>query len=65
MVLLLRWFLSRLRAENVRSEVTHVTGIVKYLRKSVFRYRNVEALPLHICVAGSYGTPAHSPSSAA
>ena len=28
--------MSRLRAENVRSEVADVTGIVKYIGKSVF-----------------------------
>ena len=33
--------MSRLRAENVRSEVADVTGIVKYIGKSVFRHQNV------------------------
>ena len=31
----------RLRAENVRSEVADVTGIVKNIGKSVFRHQNV------------------------
>ena len=34
-------FLSRLRADNMRSEVTDVTSIVKYISKSVFRHQNV------------------------
>ena len=40
-LVLLRQFLSSLRAENVRSEVTDVTGDVKYIGKSVFRHKNV------------------------
>ena len=40
-----RKFLSCLRAENVRSEVTYVTGNVKlYIRKSVFGHQNVRGL---------------------
>ena len=40
-----RWFLSCLRAENVHSEVTCVTGNVKlYIRKSVFGHQNVRGL---------------------
>ena len=35
------FFLSRLRADNMRSEVTDVTSIVKYISKSVFRHQNV------------------------
>ena len=35
-IVLLRWFLSRLRAENVRFEVVDVTGIVKYIRTKMF-----------------------------
>ena len=31
--------MSSLRAENVRSEVTDVTGDVKYIGKSVFRHK--------------------------
>ena len=31
----------RLRAENVRSEVADVTGIVKNIGKSVFRHQDV------------------------
>ena len=31
----------RLRAENVRSKVADVTGIVKNIGKSVFRHQNV------------------------
>ena len=43
---LLRCFLLVLQSSeckkcNVRSEVADVTGIVKYIRKSVFRYQNV------------------------
>ena len=40
----LRKFASRLRAENVNVcfEVGHVTGNVKYIRKSVFQHQNVE-----------------------
>ena len=34
-IVLLRWFLSCLWAENVRSEVVDVTGIVKYIRKKM------------------------------
>ena len=33
-------FLSRLRADNMHSEVTDVTSIVKYISKSVFRHQN-------------------------
>ena len=33
--------LGRLRAENVRSEVADVTGIVENINKSVFRYQTV------------------------
>ena len=33
-------FLSRVRADNMRSEVTDVTSIVKYISKSVFRDQN-------------------------
>ena len=40
-IVLLRWFLSRLRAENVRSEVADNTDIVKYIGKCVFRHQNV------------------------
>lgn len=35
-IVLLRWFLSRLWAENVRFEVVDVTGIVKYIRTKMF-----------------------------
>ena len=35
-IVLLRLLLSRLRAENLRSEVADVRGIVKYIGKSVF-----------------------------
>ena len=43
-------FLSRLRAENVRSEVADVTGIVKYTSKSVFRHQNVRgSVPPKFC----------------
>ena len=34
-MVLLRYFLSRLRAENVRSEVADATGNVKYIRKGL------------------------------
>ena len=34
-MVLLRWSLSRLRAENLRSEVADATGNVKYIRKSL------------------------------
>ena len=34
--IVLRLLLSRLRAKNLRSEVADVTGIVKYIGKSVF-----------------------------
>ena len=43
------WYsLGRLRAENVRSEVADVTGIVENINESVFRHQNVgegRALP--------------------
>lgn len=35
-IVLLRWFLSRLWAENVRFEVVDVTGIVNYIRTKMF-----------------------------
>ena len=35
-IVLLRWFLSRLWAENVRFEVVDVTGIVRYIRTKMF-----------------------------
>ena len=72
----LRQFASRLRAENVNVcfEVGHVTGNVKYIRKSVFQHQNVEGgvLPPNICYlfflggegGGGYG-PSCSPCSAA
>ena len=40
-IVFLRWFLRRLRAENVRSEVADNTDIVKYIGKCVFRHQNV------------------------
>ena len=39
-IVLLRQFLSRLRAVNVCSKVAYVTGIVKYIFKRVFRHQN-------------------------
>ena len=49
-IVLLRWFLSPLRAENVRSEVADNTDIVKYIGKCVFRHQNVAG-------GGSYVVP--------
>ena len=52
---LLGSFLSRPRAENVGSEVADVTGIVKYIRKSVFWHQ----APPQFLFRGAMHPPAH------
>ena len=55
-------FLSRLRAKNVRSEVTDVTGIVKYISKSVFRHQNVGgSVPPNFCLGWELRPPPRPP----
>ena len=51
-------FLSRLRTENVRSEVTDVTVIVKYISKSVFRHQNAGgSVPPNFCLGWELRPP--------
>ena len=51
-------FLSRLRTENVRSEVTDVTVIVKYISKSVFRHQNTGgSVPPNFCLGWELRPP--------
>ena len=58
-------FLSRLRAENVCSEVTDVTGIVKHISKSVFRHQNVRGGLCPPKILFGVGATAFAPYSAA